>query len=131
MYRMLLSIIVGLFGCFLLLLIVETALPLIFNIEPFSNPGGSNEMEKYIAKLPLNLLKINTAAYGLSAFVGAYIANLISRDKRAGLFTTLLFFIVVLVNFFTVKHPNWMVWIGSTITLVGGLLAYILQKKTI
>ena len=123
MFKNLLSVIAGLFSGFVVVLLFETILPLLFNIKPLADTKDTKVLNEFIKSLPPGLLIANALTYGLAAFTGSYITFIISHNSKLAITTTLIFFIVVLVNFFSFQHPAWMVILGCSVTLLGGYLA--------
>lgn len=131
MYRNLLSIIIGLFSAFLIVLLLESLLPLLFGIQSLKEAGDPKAIEQYLITLPLGLLILLALTYGIAAFIGTYVSVLISNTPKSGLSTTAIFLIVVIVNFLSFHHPLWMVMLGSLGTLIGGFAGTKTRSKTI
>jgi hypothetical protein len=130
MFKPMLSVLGGLFVAFVVVLFFETILPYLFHVKPI-NPENKDQMELFLMTVPQGLLIANALTYGVAALMGSYATVLISGNSRRGFITTLLFFIVVLVNFFSFKHPAWMISLGCAGTLLGGYLGTLLKRDAI
>lgn len=130
MFKPILSILGGLFVSFTVVLLFEIILPYVFKVKPI-NPENKEELEAFMKSVPKGLLIANALTYGIAALVGSYITVLISRNSRTGFITTLIFFIVVIVNFFSFRHPAWMIALGCIAALIGGYLGTKIRKDII
>jgi hypothetical protein len=130
MFKPFLSVLAGLFTAFLVVLLLETILPYIFHVQPI-DPKNKEEMEKFMSAVPKGLLIANAISYGFAALAGSFVTILIIRNSNRGYITTLIFLIVVLVNFFSFKHPAWMITLGAAATIVGGYIGTKLKKNII
>ncbi len=130
MFKNLLSIIGGLFSAFLLLLLVEKTLPLVFNVIPIDATKDAIDFNEYIKNLPIQMLAVHAIAYGIVAFAGSYVTFLLCANPRMSLIMTTLFLVVVLVNYLMFHHPQWIIILGSSATVLGGFLGTKIHSKT-
>ncbi len=128
MYKNLLSILVGLFSSFLIILLLEMTLPLPFGIH--SPYNGTPTMEEYIKTLPQALLLLFVLMYGVAALFGSYISVLISGTIESGLRTTVMLLLVVLANFISIHSPFWIIILSCATSLFGGFAGTRWKTKT-
>ena len=130
MFKSFLSILAGLFAAFVVVLVVEMALPYLFKIN-MGDPQNKDAMEAFMKTVPTTFLVAIALTYGVAAFAGTYITVLISGNSKNAYLTLLLFLIVVMINFFSFTHPYWMIALGVIVSIMGGYLGSMVKKDTI
>ncbi len=130
MFKTFFSILAGLFTAFVIVLFFETLLPYIFNMKT-GRPDNKQEMETFLSLAPMGLLISDAIGLGIAALAGTYITILISNNVRTGIITSGLFFIVLIINFVSYKHPLWMIISGCILALAGGYTGTKIRKNII
>ena len=72
----------------------------------------------------------NAISYGIACLIGSIVTLQMATHKKMAYGTVGVFLIVVLVNFFTIHHPQWMIALGVASTIIGGILPILLKRQT-
>lgn len=130
MYKNLLAIFAGLVAAFLVLMVIENTIPPFFQVAPPAPNLPKADFEAYINSLPKNLLITNAISYGIACLIGSIVTMQMATLKKMAYGTVGVFLIVVLVNFFTIHHPQWMIGLGVASTIIGGIIPILLKRQT-